>query len=66
MSRVLKQRKVWVSVVTCCKCKKKKTFWHHGVTNKTEAKDDWASESINGWFVGVKGKEECEICRNLP
>ena len=62
MSRKLVQRKVWVSVVTCSKCKDKQEFWHHGETNKKNAIADWPSQFWNGWYLGKKDEELCAHC----
>jgi len=62
--RKLVQRKVWVSIVTCSKCKRKDEFWHHGETDKEEATQDWTTESWNGWST-VKDEELCPTCANL-
>ena len=61
MSRVLKQRKAWASVVTCHKCGRSEEFYHGKMTKK-EAIADWPSFSLNGWLVAKK-KETCPICR---
>jgi len=68
--RKLRQIKVWCSDITCCKCGRKNTLYHGVETDRSRALRDIPtydpnisySGVVNGWFVGLKGKEMCPIC----
>ena len=64
MPKKLETRKVWVSIVTCLKCKRKEMIWHHGMTKKTANKDwtNWIRSGFNEWDLSKSGYELCSRC----
>lgn len=54
------QKKVWVTVFTCCSCGHKKEMWHYGAKEKPTKSSYPSSGEWDGWDLQ---QEKCLSCK---